>query len=181
VQPKNQEEKMRNFFSKHTLILLLFSFGFALICSYLLLEEFTTYTLTATTFSYAWLLQMILIQLLGFTEKTKKKLSIASFFISLFTLVNLSVDIFLSFWKYELILFIGLLFSYWLIKLKSQIHQLYFLFLLLSTTGVLAYIAVIIHYNQFNEIYFYWARILLIGLIILYFATGLQRLFKKVP
>ena len=80
VPLKNREEKMRNFFSKYTLILLLFSVGFALICSYLLLEEFTSYTLTAATFSYAWFLQMILIQLLGFTEKTKKKLSITSFF-----------------------------------------------------------------------------------------------------
>jgi hypothetical protein len=181
VPLKNREEKMRNFFSKYTLILLLFSVGFALICSYLLLEEFTSYTLTAATFSYAWLLQMILIQLLGFTEKTKKKLSITSFFISLFTLLNLNIDLFLSIWKYELVLFIGLLFSYWLIKLKSHIHPLYFQFLLLSTIGVLAYLAVIIHFNQFNEIYFSWAKILMIGLIILYFATGLQRLFKKVP
>ena len=172
---------MRNFFTKSPFLLLTLSIILALISSFFLVNEITTYSFLAATFSFSWLIQLANIHLLGFETVTRKKLSWLSLILSFAFFINLNNNWLIAFWKYELLFFMGLLFGYWLLKFKYQINAYYFIFLCLTTFCILFYIGTLIHYNQFNSTYFESAYILLISLISLYFITGFQRLFKKVP
>ncbi len=172
---------MLNFFSKSPLVLLLISLIFAFFSSYFLLTKITTVSITISILTCSWCIQLIVIQLIGLKSNVKIKLSWISLLFSFSTILNLNMSWFLSLWKYELILFIALLLSYWLIKLKTLVHPYYFKFLCLSTIIILIYLGLLIYFNQFNALYFTWAQLLMGGLIFVFFATDFYRLFKKVP
>ena len=172
---------MLNFFSKSPIILLIISLIFSIFSSYFLLTTVDPISITIVTFSYSWCIQLIVIQLLNIEKKYKTKLSWVSLLISFSTLLNLKMSWFLSLWKYELIFFILILLSYWLIKLKSIVHPKYFKFLLFYTITLHLYIGSLIYFNQSNAIYYVWAKLLLGGLVFVFFATNIYRLFKKVP
>lgn len=172
---------MLNFFTKSPFLLLILSIILALFSCFFIVNEITHYSFLAATFSFSWLIQLANIHLLGFETLTRKKLSWLSLILSFGTFINLNNHWLIVLWKYELLVFMGLLFGYWLFKFQRQINAYYFIFLCLTTFCILFYIGLLIYHNQFDSAYFNRAYILLISLISLYFITGFQRLFKKVP
>jgi hypothetical protein len=172
---------MRNSLTKSPYILFFISIILALISSFYLWNKITPYSFVAASFSYFWFIQLAIINLLGFESKARKTLSWTSLFLSFTTFINLNNNWLITLWKYELLFIMGIILGYWLLKFKSQIKVYYFIFLCLATVFTLIYIGLLILYNQFNSSYFTSAYVILSSLILLYFITGIQRLFKKVP
>jgi hypothetical protein len=172
---------MRNVLTKSPYILFFISIILALISSFYLWNKITPYSFVAASFSYFWFIQLAIIHLLGFESKARKTLSWTSLFLSFTTFINLNNNWLITLWKYELLFILGIILGYWLLKFKSQIKVYYFIFLCLATVFTLIYIGLLILYNQFNSSYFTSAYVILSSLILLYFITGIQRLFKKVP
>jgi hypothetical protein len=169
--------------TKFNLQIISFLIGFISCATFgiLLFFEASYFNLIGLVFSLHWIIQQLEINMLDFKNRTSYLFLTLSLFFSSTIFFNLNRDWLLYSWKYQLVLFVMILFTYWYYKLSITqnviLSSISFIFLFFYGS----FLCILIAKNIELEFYFNIAQGYTIFLLALGIFLSIKNQFKKVP
>jgi hypothetical protein len=152
-----------------------------ILCSFVFFRQFSQLNFVNFLFSTSWLIQVLVVLSLNFNPRLFKWIIPLTLIISLCSYVNLSPEILVTSWKYQLTLYITILFGYWYLRFFSK-KNFYLSIISCSLLIInLIYLCFIIYMHKSTQIYFDIAKwnTILIGVV--GFFLGIVGYSKKLP
>lgn len=161
--------------------LVLFSIISSCLFAFLSYQKLDFLYILGFVFSLVLIVQLIVIYILQFEKYTKNILSITAFSLSLFIFLNTNKIWMLTYWKYQLIAFLCIIFFYWYLKLTRKLNIIYTSISYIILVSYLLYLIFIVYNNCNSSYYFNIAKIWAFFTVFWGIFLSRKDQFRKVP